>query len=104
MWLVAFFSSLPFLLSSFPPFVYFLFLAQTQVIKDVFDVVVPDNCNLNDPEYKGAHSLGPCVDTGDFVVLYDEAEEANRALRAAEEKASRANRGGLSRASTKMWK
>jgi tubulin polyglutamylase TTLL1 len=79
---------------------------KTKLMKDVFDIVLPDSVNVNDPDFKGATSTGPCRDTGDFVVLYDEAAEAERAARA-EEMKQNAGRGRSARerpASSKLWK
>jgi tubulin polyglutamylase TTLL1 len=80
---------------------------KTQLIKDVFDIVLPDHVNPNDPDWKGANSLGPCVDTGDFSVVYDEAAEQEKALRAEEIKQAREgsrSRGGRATAGGKSWK
>ena len=48
------------------------------LIKDVLDIVIPEN--NTDPitvnyVFKQANLQGPCRDQGDFVVLFDEAEE-----------------------------
>mmetsp|Transcript_16214 Transcript_16214/g.33282 ORF Transcript_16214/g.33282 Transcript_16214/m.33282 type:complete len:394 (-) Transcript_16214:26-1207(-) len=55
---------------------------KSTLIRDILEVVVPDE--LNEGEYRGANTTGPCRDTGDFVVLYDEAAE-NEKIRLEEE-------------------
>jgi tubulin polyglutamylase TTLL1 len=70
---------------------------KTTLIRDVLDIVVPSEFT---PDFKGAHSTGPCVDQGDFVVLYDEAAEIEK-LEAAE----REKKGGKeNRKTTRSWK
>ena len=48
------------------------------LMKDVLDIVVPDNICTPEGGFRPPNSMGPCVDTGDFVVLYDEAAEKAR--------------------------
>ena len=55
---------------------------KSTLIRDILEVGVPEE--LNEGDYRGANTRGPCRDTGDFVVLYDEAAETEK-LRAEEE-------------------
>ena len=41
------------------------------LLRDIFAIVVPPDFT----DYKGPTSMGPCEDTGGFVVLYDEEAE-----------------------------
>ena len=78
---------------------------KTQLIKDIVDVVIPDICNLSEGDYKGANSLGPCEDTGDFVVLYDEAAETEKLARAEEARQQAMSSRKSSRVTSgKTWK
>ena len=56
---------------------------KTTLIRDVLDIVVPDDFGS---DYRGPNTQGPCRDTGDFVVLYDEAADNERLAREAESK------------------
>ena len=67
------------------------------LIRDVLAVAVPEE--LGEGEYRGANTRGPCRDTGDFVVLYDEAAEAEKVRRAEEERAM-----GKEKRKGKSWK
>jgi tubulin polyglutamylase TTLL1 len=50
-----------------------------KLVRDILEIVIPDN--INDSNYRGANSLGPMRDVGDFTVLYDEAAEDEKRKR-----------------------
>ena len=78
---------------------------KTTLIRDVLDIVVPEEINglLAEGGFKGANSLGPCFDKGDFVVLYDEAAEKEREERG-EEKGRRGSAMGRLANRGREWK
>ena len=74
------------------------------LIRDTFSIVCPKDLPLGSGEYRGAHTLGPCKDTGGFVVLYDEASELNLAREREEAKNARRRGGGPSGVGRGEWR
>lgn len=71
---------------------------KTTLIRDVLDIVVPDDMS----EYRGPTRAGHCKDAGDFVVLYDEAKENERIARMDEERIR--GKDGKKKATGRTWK
>ena len=77
---------------------------KTALIRDTLAIVCPKELRLNDGEYRGAHTLGPCKDEGAYFVLYDEADELNQAREREEARAARRRPMGPSGRGTAEWR
>eukprot|EP00638_Chattonella_subsalsa_P005328 CAMPEP_0117739774 /NCGR_PEP_ID=MMETSP0947-20121206/3960_1 /TAXON_ID=44440 /ORGANISM="Chattonella subsalsa, Strain CCMP2191" /LENGTH=424 /DNA_ID=CAMNT_0005555789 /DNA_START=20 /DNA_END=1291 /DNA_ORIENTATION=- len=73
-------------------------IMKTCLLRDIMDIIAPND----HIEYRGASSLGPCKDTGAFVVLYDEQAEAE-AEKLKEESAAKNNNGRTRVSLAREW-
>ncbi|CAM9174392.1 unnamed protein product, partial [Heterosigma akashiwo] len=65
-------------------------IMKTCLLRDIMEVIAPND----HVEYRGAPALGPCEDTGAFVVLYDEAAEAEEQAAQARDREGRGAAAG----------
>jgi len=74
---------------------------KSTLIRDILEIVVPEK---NFGSVQGANRQGPMKDQGDFVVLYDEAAEAEKLAAEETKNSKKGDQRNINNSRMKSWK